>query len=425
MALMVMGVGVVTVATLFPIAILRSVQATQLTNATILRLNAEARIDLNPRLVHAIPVWTANTNYDVGDVVAANTPNSRFFRCTTAGVSDVPPEPAWDTTVGNTTTEATGVAWLTLDNVAYVVDPLGFQLVAQLDPTFQKFVGGPAAAAPPFPLVRRTFTFDSNGDGNIGEDINGDGFLQPAEDANANNLLDSDLGDDETLVTLPDSWITGIEVDDATIEPALDTVTFSASLDSADLQTVADTLDANLPVRVVVISENGRKSETRIVASSADVNLAAKQITLPTALPATGEYDNASVVIVETQERRYTWLLTVRENALSGVSAVDVVVFFRRAFGTQDEQIFENIGPAAGERQHRIDLVAGARPEFLKRGGFLLDVDNARWYRIVELEEITDAVLLTLDRRVPAGETIERAVFMRGIVDVFPIENKT
>lgn len=45
MALLVMGLGLVSVATLFPLSLLRSVEATKLTNATLARINAEARIN--------------------------------------------------------------------------------------------------------------------------------------------------------------------------------------------------------------------------------------------------------------------------------------------------------------------------------------------------------------------------------------------
>ena len=49
-AVLIMGVGVLAVMTLFPISILRSMQATQLTNATILSKRADALIDMH-RLV--------------------------------------------------------------------------------------------------------------------------------------------------------------------------------------------------------------------------------------------------------------------------------------------------------------------------------------------------------------------------------------
>jgi hypothetical protein len=46
-AMLVMSIGVVSLASLFPLAIVRSIQATQLTNATNLRYNAESIIDMN------------------------------------------------------------------------------------------------------------------------------------------------------------------------------------------------------------------------------------------------------------------------------------------------------------------------------------------------------------------------------------------
>lgn len=46
MALMVMSIGIVSVASLFPLAILRSIQASQLTNAALLRYEAEDKIDM-------------------------------------------------------------------------------------------------------------------------------------------------------------------------------------------------------------------------------------------------------------------------------------------------------------------------------------------------------------------------------------------
>ena len=42
MSLMIMSIGISAVAVLFPISVLRSVQATQLTNAAILKRNAQA-----------------------------------------------------------------------------------------------------------------------------------------------------------------------------------------------------------------------------------------------------------------------------------------------------------------------------------------------------------------------------------------------
>src|SRR5690606_11710893 len=49
-SILIMAIGVVSLASIFPIAILRSIQANQLTMATDLRKNAEALLDIHPWL---------------------------------------------------------------------------------------------------------------------------------------------------------------------------------------------------------------------------------------------------------------------------------------------------------------------------------------------------------------------------------------
>lgn len=57
-------------------------------------------------------VWQASTAYTVGDAVSPSIYNGRRFVCTNEGTSnDTEGEPAWDTTIGNTTTETDGVEW--------------------------------------------------------------------------------------------------------------------------------------------------------------------------------------------------------------------------------------------------------------------------------------------------------------------------
>ena len=52
MSLMIMGIGVVSLATLFPIASLRVLEATNLTNSTIVNFNAEGIVDAFPNMVN-------------------------------------------------------------------------------------------------------------------------------------------------------------------------------------------------------------------------------------------------------------------------------------------------------------------------------------------------------------------------------------
>ena len=51
MALMIMAIGVSSVAVLFPISVLRSIQATQLTNGAIVKYNVESIVDIKPELI--------------------------------------------------------------------------------------------------------------------------------------------------------------------------------------------------------------------------------------------------------------------------------------------------------------------------------------------------------------------------------------
>ena len=52
MSLMIMSIGVVSLATLFPISAKRVLEATNLTNATVLKYNAEGIVDSFPNLIH-------------------------------------------------------------------------------------------------------------------------------------------------------------------------------------------------------------------------------------------------------------------------------------------------------------------------------------------------------------------------------------
>ncbi|MHC4880870.1 MAG: type IV pilus modification PilV family protein, partial [Planctomycetota bacterium] len=52
MSLMIMSIGVVSLATLFPISVKRVLDATNLTNATVARFNAESFVDSYPSIIH-------------------------------------------------------------------------------------------------------------------------------------------------------------------------------------------------------------------------------------------------------------------------------------------------------------------------------------------------------------------------------------
>ena len=65
MSLMIMSIGISSVAVLFPISVLRSVQATQLTNAAILKRNAQSLLDMRQELIFD-PDGDGNFNEHIG-----------------------------------------------------------------------------------------------------------------------------------------------------------------------------------------------------------------------------------------------------------------------------------------------------------------------------------------------------------------------
>lgn len=94
MSLLIMSVGVISVFSLYPIAVLRSIQATQLTHSKVLLGNAEAEILGDPALINGSPLWRPNTPYRLGDIIVAPSPpdstlSASGFRfvCTQAGIS--------------------------------------------------------------------------------------------------------------------------------------------------------------------------------------------------------------------------------------------------------------------------------------------------------------------------------------------------
>lgn len=306
----IMSLGVVLLATLFPLSVLRTIQATQLTHATITRYNVEATIDAFPQLLNA------------------SGGESRF-----------------------------------------VVDPAGFyRAVADSD-------DNPSGPGPEdaFGAIKRYSNFTPGGAGEAR-------FLSAVR-----------------FATSPDSWVKIVDDEIASI--------------GANTAVLGEEIDAvNIGDRIVFFSSDGRASETRLITN---VAAGTRTVTWDATQPAniTGQL----VTRIETLETYYNWLLSVRN------SNVDVVVFFNRAFGPDDEvpytATFTDGSPNAS-----IDL-AGRDPD-LKAGGFVLDSTNLVWYRIARIDRtVGTEVFITLDRGAKANAT--QAMILPQVVDVYPIGIKT
>src|SRR5262249_42071308 len=119
-------------------------------------------------------------------------------------------------------------------------------------------------------------------------------------------------------------------------------------------------------------------------------------------------------VRIELLERRYTWLLTVRQNSTTSAN-VDVVVFFGRTMEniTTDELLYNAVF-TQGSTQVQVQYPTGNNSvtnlplkPYMRRGSYVLDVNNAFWYRINNVSDVVNSgtgweqVNLTLE--VPAN----------------------
>ena len=454
-SLLIMSLGIVTLATLFPISILRSVQSSQLTNATILRYDAEAVVDTYPRLIH-------DPNQPLGPQMPdpnQGPPNSG------------PPYFA---------NPARFVARNSYNATRYIVDPMGWTLVA---PSYASAFSPDTSAAFAFgnDLPNSELTLDIVGsvvtpltrycgDPTLFDD---QAMLQVTPSLTVAQAMARAEQNAERFVTLPDSWI--FQAED------LGTPTSNTNGDAVGV-TMPATVDlSSVPfqpygiARATIFDAEGRRSQTRTITSISGQTLSWTEDTNDNGSldpeendgpGGIGAADNANGTLdinalppgfplpssgvrvrIENRERRYSFLLTVRRSP-SGPASVDVVVFFRRSFTTDDEQLYNaefrrfDLGPdgAPGLIGVNDDDPNGLQPgnptddvaeigypgsdDFLnrrvvvnfppppaerpslKKGGWILDTRNAFWYRIQDIENETNtSAELTLDEFIKRDST--------------------
>ncbi len=487
-SLLVMSIGVVSLATLFPISVLRSLQATQLTSSANLRYNVEAFLGVNPQIYTIGTGWQRATAYAIGDLVTPTgccTP-SIVLSCTQAGTSGSV-EPTWNTVDGGTTNDptpvvATGVQWRTYRLQNYVVDPLGKHLVET--------------------SFRQTAT---NGDFFGNDGINPRQSLSPSGARNIRafpGIGASNQDQAADAATLPDSWISQVESNQVSYTAGASTCTLGDL--PYDLGTTTPTTPASyLPSRIVLFDITGKISHVRSI-SAISGTAPSQTITWPATTVGSGPLPTGFTPVsarVETKERRYTWLLSVRRDGDS--FQMEVVVFFRRPFSSKDEQVYPATFTAVTDRGYdeqygvlsldddgqngtddagELGFVGsddtprnwvvlqydgtGEKP-FVKKGGYVTDADNLRWYRILDVFESdtptnvmtkaglnrtgtiyppdqsafganTKSILLRVENRIvqsgpqpptnaggtPTGPPNGRAMLMRNIVDVYPIRTR-
>jgi hypothetical protein len=448
MSMLVMGIGVLGVVALLPLAFVRAVQATNLTNGTILRFNAESQIYVDQfDLEYVFPYWQPNTTYAQGPAttggpqppppsIVLGVGNVRY-RCFQTGTSISPGPPQWNTTVGAQWSEMPGnanaVQWITEDHSHYVIDPLGWNTMGLVGNNLQGVLGNNQGTA-------GTIGVPPTGTGierfNGGINASADGGNATTGDANSVALASA-------RVTLPDSWVEQARGPATNLQPQpppANTGYSSVDLAGVDLSGVqyfgavapnngSPGAFPTITSRVVFTNATqpataGKLALTRLI-TNIKVN-AGPVSTITWGGTASNDPLPAGYtptqVRVETQDRRYTWMLTVRRTS-SGPPNVDVTVFFNRTLTADDEQTYSSAAVA----QTQFTVTYGASPKpFAKKGGFLFDVTNGRWYRVINIADNGTALSVTVDRPRPLTDgTNFTAVFMRGVVNVYSFPLKS
>lgn len=438
MSLLIMSIGIVSVATLFPISALRTLEANKQTNSAIASFNANAAIDARPELIHnpddGIPESTSLFNIE-------------------------PPATKY-------TSRINPVFGSAFRGTNYVVDPWGFyELLNPLNTEFGN-IGG--TTLPTFPASRRVRRFRA--------------FLTDASQA-------------ALFVSQPDNWKLVSEDIAIGTTPAPSGGIHSVTLDTAaDLSSVS--ISTTGPVvyrmyRAVIFNVAGTNSETRYVTSAnpatnqvfwtEDVNLngtldggedlnsngALDHYPLPV-----GFNSNVGQVRIDVADQVYSWMLTVRK-ASTGRCSVDAVVFFKRGFDPAFEQVYtadfrvnqfgagdylptsDDLPDTADDvlgPNYRVRIVYTGDPPPVRRGSYVFDTSNSFWYRIRNVErELTEdrnangsldpgedrngnstidpTIDLIVDEPIRANNgnasgNTGGAILHPNVVNVFPLDNK-
>jgi len=364
-SILIMSIGLVSVAALFPIAMLRSAAGHQLTNSTTLRYNAEAQFTLYPHLL-ADP--DRNGNYtehrsnrpfmiDPLGVLNYGLPQSgmgypRQVDTDSGGADSLPGIDTMQRWHGNFTT---------LDEIEPV-----FSGLDQWDLKFDVI---------PSNLDTSNAAYDE---------------LTLSGAGNANVYIDTAL---PTRLVIFDKL--GEKAQARMLSPTL--------LSGAGLLTAQNSLmdqiqfTPKLPSSFVSTGISG----------IGQVRVEQRDLRFTWLATVNGQTPDASSAVIKYQ--------------------IYLAVFYNRGYAPTDLIGFTNINDANSIvfRKNSLDVSVTWDPSttaapFLKKGGWVLDAEWGHWYRIANYIEGNGSATLTLEP--PALNDSRAAVFMKAVVDVYPFD---
>jgi type II secretory pathway pseudopilin PulG len=393
MAMMIMSVGMVMIASIFPMAIRRSVQASQLTNATLVRYQAEDLIRMYPGLL----------------------PNANVFKSYTLGSA----------TINNANRGETRVC---------VTDPLGyFSDTLKSDPTTRRTYYGNFNNAPVsivnagrIPVIYSPYR------------LNG-GF-------NDNQWMLA-----QNTMTMRDTWSS--EWTAMVQAYTANSVTFGAEeellfKDFYD-RILTDGTSTNYTFdilgRLELLDANLQVSQVRTF-SKANINLSTPgsprvQFTpnLPSAATSPPNGFVPSTGRVELLEPRYSWMLTTRSIPSPGLNGTigddddeqpivlggDIIVYFKRAILPSQETLYDIVKNQSDVTKNTISITwpSGTEKPNIKPSGYFFDPQHGYWYKIKQIAEVDELsspprVKLIYDGKL--HKPVTKIIIPEQIVAVFP-----
>lgn len=386
-ALLVMSIGIVSMASLFPIAVLKTAKANQLTVATGIRYNAEEFTKLYPASLLNPDPWDRNGPKGVPDG------NPQEYNLASPFMLD-PLALTVGRQLGGPPIGMYGMAGLIPRYDA------GFDTIAEADSVFSSSDSWTAR----FENNVQSLVPNSGPPG-------GSGGVQIVDINTMGNLVDSASPQNAA----------------SPISPEMRVVLFYNGGKGSVTRKVNKVIQ---PGNTALWTEDVNGNGSLDTGEDYNFNGILDQYPLPSGV-------NPESARVESKERRYTWLITARPRGYGGgISGspsfdVDVVVFYGRTFSPSDDQVFgthsglaiPSVGTAKftfGTRFLTVSWPTAATQPLIRRGGYVFDAQNGYWYQI---ENYTDPAggssVITLATSAHSNSSL--AIFPRGIVDVFPV----
>jgi|GEM_PF-3185144 len=427
MSLLIMSVGIVSVFSLFPISIVSSIRATQLTHGKIFKDNIAELLYTVPELMRPpvgapwnSAVWKGNwkpfEQYAVGDIIVPTAENGKLFpfpyyalRCqeSTGTNRSGATQPDWNhSTFGSLQTPPllydyvdSGIRWKVVRMPNFVVDPFGFYRSSVETPEVfgnRDQLGQTSTYLAQLP--RRT--------------------PGPVD----NEILMA------RLFSSPDSWSVVFEEIPTTASANGSTITFPASVDVGSISN-----DNNFPfTRLILTTADGTQSIVRYPTATTGGNT----LTVTEPLPQAPSF--AGPARLETYSSRYSCLIAVSNTQEASAAGgddinqkdsfpppkVSVAVIFNRQLSSDAEYAYTAAFGTVESDQIILTLSASEPDPNLKVGNYIMDAKNALFYRITAVSRTSTNATVTVNQPIEKmhQQSTGLAILIPGIVHVYNLE---